>query len=145
VTDRASAAFLPGETPVEDLPLRRYTINALRAGHVLTLGELRAMRDRELMALRQFGRGALADVRSLVPAPAGEEDSAVTTTDAALSALLAQLEVAEELAAHAGHALAEAEEADPPDERTVERCRAALEVAERRLEELRRRRRELDG
>src|SRR4051812_42866315 len=103
------------------------------------------MRDRELMALRQFGRGALADVRLLVPAPAGEEDGAVTTTDAALSALLAQLEVAEELTVHAGHALAEAEEADPPDAREVERCRVALEVAERRLEELRRRRRELAG
>ena len=31
VTDRARAALLPDETPVEELPLRRHTINALRA------------------------------------------------------------------------------------------------------------------
>jgi hypothetical protein len=68
-TDRPSAASLPDETPVEDLPVRQYTINALRAGHVLTLGELRAMGDYELMTLRRFGFGALADVRALVPAP----------------------------------------------------------------------------
>ena len=71
MTDRARVASLPDETPVEDLPLRQYTVNALRAGHVLTLGELRAMRDRELMALRNFGRAAFADVRSLVLAPEG--------------------------------------------------------------------------
>ena len=29
------------------------------------------MRDRELLRLRRFGRVALADVRSLVPAPEG--------------------------------------------------------------------------
>jgi DNA-directed RNA polymerase alpha subunit len=62
---------LPDETPVEDLPLRRFTINALRLGGVLTLGELRAMGDRELMTLRNFGRVALADVRALVPVPEG--------------------------------------------------------------------------
>jgi len=28
-------------------------------------------RDRDLMALRQFGRGTLADVRAIVPPPAG--------------------------------------------------------------------------
>ena len=71
MTDRARVASLPDETPVEDLPLRQYTINALRAGHVLTLGDLRAMGDRELMTLRNFGRVALADVRALVPAPEG--------------------------------------------------------------------------
>ena len=71
MTDRARVSSLPDETPVGDLPLRQHTINALRAGGVLTLGELRAMPDRDLMALRQFGRGALADVRSLVPPPAG--------------------------------------------------------------------------
>jgi len=63
---------LPDETPVEDLPLRQYTINALRAGGVLTLGDLRLMRDRELLTLRRFGRRLLADVRFLVPAPEGE-------------------------------------------------------------------------
>jgi len=62
---------LPDETLVEDLPLRQHTIDALRVRGVLTLGELRAMRDRDLMALRQFGGGTLADVRSLVPPPAG--------------------------------------------------------------------------
>jgi len=67
--DRVSVARLPDSTPVDDLPLRQRTINALRAARVLTLGELRAMRDRDLMALRQFGRGTLADVRSLVPPP----------------------------------------------------------------------------
>jgi hypothetical protein len=36
---------------------------------VLTLGELRAMDDRELRRLRRFGPAALADVRFLVPAP----------------------------------------------------------------------------
>ena len=62
-----------------------------------------------------------------------------------LVAVLVQLEVAEELAAHAGHALAEAEEADPPDAPAVERCRDALAVAEARLDELRQRRRDLEA
>jgi hypothetical protein len=62
-----------------------------------------------------------------------------------LAAVLVQLEVAEELSAHACHALAEAEEADPPDARAVERCRDALEVAEARLAELRQRRRDLEA
>ena len=69
MTDRARVASLPDEIPVEDLPLPRVTINRLRVAGVLSLGELRAMRDRELLALRHFGRGALADVRALVPAP----------------------------------------------------------------------------
>jgi DNA-directed RNA polymerase alpha subunit len=69
MTERARVASLPDATPVGDLPLRPATINALRAGGVLTLGELRAMRDRDLMALRQFGRGTLADVRAIVPPP----------------------------------------------------------------------------
>ena len=72
MTDLGEAASLPDETPVADLPLRQHTIDALRAGHVLTLGELRAMRDRDLVALRLFGRGALAGVRRLVPAPDGD-------------------------------------------------------------------------
>ena len=71
MTDRTRVASLPEETPIEDLPLPRSTINRLRVAGVLTLGELRAMRDRELMALRNLGRAALADVRSLVPAPEG--------------------------------------------------------------------------
>ena len=69
MTDRAAAASLPAGTPVEDLPLRPATINALRAGGVLTLGELRAMPDRELLRLRHFGRGTLAEVRAIVPLP----------------------------------------------------------------------------
>ena len=32
MTDRAWIARQPDETPVGDLPLRRHTINALRAG-----------------------------------------------------------------------------------------------------------------
>ena len=71
VEDRARVASLPDETLVEDLPLWRRTSNALRAGDVLTLGDLRAMSDRELMRLRGFGRGTLANVRLLVPAPEG--------------------------------------------------------------------------
>jgi DNA-directed RNA polymerase alpha subunit len=71
MADRTWAASLPDGTPVEVLPLRRVTTNALRAGGVVTLGDLRAMRDRELLRLRQFGRGSLAEVRSLVPAPEG--------------------------------------------------------------------------
>jgi Bacterial RNA polymerase, alpha chain C terminal domain len=70
VTDHARVASLPDETPVEDLPLRQRTISALRAAGILTLGELRVMFDHELLRLRPFGRGALADVRALVPAPA---------------------------------------------------------------------------
>ena len=69
VTDRGWTARQPDEPPVGDLPLRQHTTNALRAGGVLTLGDLRTMGDRELLRLRQFGRGALADVRSLVPPP----------------------------------------------------------------------------
>jgi DNA-directed RNA polymerase alpha subunit len=71
VPARGWTARQPDETLVEDLPLRQHTINALRAGGVLTLGELRAMPDRDLMALRQFGRGTLADVRAIVPSPTG--------------------------------------------------------------------------
>ena len=68
-TDRGWTARQSDGTPVEELPLRRYTITALRAGGVLTLGDLRAMRDRDLMALRGFGHRSQADVRFLVPAP----------------------------------------------------------------------------
>jgi len=70
VTDRARVALLPDETLVEDLPLSRFVANALQAGGVLTLGDLRVMRDHDLLRLRRFGRGSLAVVRSLVPAPA---------------------------------------------------------------------------
>jgi DNA-directed RNA polymerase alpha subunit len=71
MTDRARVASLPDETPVEDLPLRQHTINALRAGGILTSGNLKLMRDDDLLRLRQFGRGSLADVRALVPTPEG--------------------------------------------------------------------------
>jgi len=70
VTDRARVASLPDETPVEDLPLLRVTVNRLRIAGVLTLGDLKAMPDRELLRLRRFGPHALADVRALVPPPA---------------------------------------------------------------------------
>ena len=56
VTGRGWTARQPDGTSVGDLPLPRHTIEALRAGGVLTLGDLRAMRDRDLMALRGFGR-----------------------------------------------------------------------------------------
>src|SRR5689334_8793016 len=42
-------ALQPGGTPLEDLPLRRHTVLMLRAEGVLTLGELRAMHDDELL------------------------------------------------------------------------------------------------
>jgi hypothetical protein len=71
VTDRGWTTRQPDETPVGELPLRSAVRNALRFGGVLTLGQLRAMGDRQLMTLRNFGRVALADVRLLVPAPAG--------------------------------------------------------------------------
>jgi Bacterial RNA polymerase, alpha chain C terminal domain len=70
VTDRGRTAGQPDGTPVEVLPLQPFTVNALRTAGVLTLGELRAMGDHELLRLRRFGRGALADVRALVPAAA---------------------------------------------------------------------------
>src|SRR5206468_11589026 len=70
VTDRGWTARQPDETPVGDLPLPRVAINRLRVGGILTLGNLRAMRDHDLLRLRAFGRGSLAAVRSLVPAPA---------------------------------------------------------------------------
>ena len=69
--DRVSVARLPDSTPVDELPLRQHTINALRAGGVLILGELRAMSDADLLLLRRFGHRLLADVRFLVPAPEG--------------------------------------------------------------------------
>jgi DNA-directed RNA polymerase alpha subunit len=72
VTDRARVALLPDETPVDDLPLRQFSINALRNGGILSLGDLRQARDSDLLRLRRFGRGALADVRSFVPAPEGD-------------------------------------------------------------------------
>ena len=68
-TDRGWTARQPDGTPVEELPLRPGTIRTLRAAGVLTLGELRAMGDRELRRVRRFGPVALADVRFLVPAP----------------------------------------------------------------------------
>ena len=71
MTDRASAASLPDETPIEDLPLRQVTINRLRVAGILTLGDLRATPDRELLRLRHFGPHSLAEVRALVPAPDG--------------------------------------------------------------------------
>jgi len=70
VTGRGWAARRPDETPVGELLLRNHTAAALRAGGILTLGELRAMGDRELLRLRGIGRAALVDVRHLVPAPA---------------------------------------------------------------------------
>jgi hypothetical protein len=70
VTERARVASLPDGTPVGNLPLPRVAINRLRVAGVLTLGDLRAMRDHDLLRLRAFGRGSLAAVRSLVPAPA---------------------------------------------------------------------------
>ena len=70
MTDRARSAPLPDETPVGDLPLRQRTTGTLRTAGVLTLGDLRVMLDHELLRLRPFGRGALADIRSLVPPPA---------------------------------------------------------------------------
>ena len=69
MTDRGWTARQPDGTPVEALPLRSFTINALRAGGILTLGELRATSDRELLRLRQFGRRTLAEVRAIVPPP----------------------------------------------------------------------------
>ena len=71
MTGRGWTARQPDGTPVEELPFRRHTITALRAGGVLTLGELRAMADHELLLLLRFGPGALADVRFLVPPPEG--------------------------------------------------------------------------
>ena len=76
MTDRGWTARQPDGTPVGELPLRPATINALQAGGVLTLGELRAMGERNLLQLQRFGPVALADVRFLVPPPAvsgGEE------------------------------------------------------------------------
>jgi RNA polymerase alpha subunit len=70
VTDRAWVASLPDETPVEDLPLPRGTLNRLREAGILTLGDLRGTSDRELLRLRRFGPYSLAEVRALVPAPA---------------------------------------------------------------------------
>src|SRR3954452_16345370 len=71
-------ALLPDEAPVGNLPLQRHTIRTLRTAGVLTLGELRAMADHELLLLLRFGLGALADVRSLVPAPAASVGEEVT-------------------------------------------------------------------
>ena len=69
--DHARVGSLPDEALLEELPLPRVTINRLRVGGVMTLGELRAMDDRELLRLRHFGPHSLAEVRALVPAPAG--------------------------------------------------------------------------
>jgi hypothetical protein len=44
----------------------------------MTLGELRAMADHELLQMRRFGDAALADVRFLVPAPAVSGGGEVT-------------------------------------------------------------------
>ena len=73
MSDRAPGASLPDSTLVDDLPLRQHTVNALRAARITRLGKLRRMSDDELLGLRRFGRGALADVRALVPAPARKD------------------------------------------------------------------------
>ena len=73
MTAPARVASLPDEASLADLPLPRTTVNRLRAGGVLTLGELRAMDDRELLRLRCFGRHSLAEVRTLVPPPGASE------------------------------------------------------------------------
>ena len=70
MTDRARVNSLPDETPVEELPLPRSTINKLFGGDVLTLGQLRTMSDADLLRLRRLGHGTLAEVRALVPAVA---------------------------------------------------------------------------
>jgi len=70
VTGRGWTARQPDGTPVEELPLQPRTITVLRAGGVLTLGQLRAMGDHELLLLRLRSK-LLADIRFLVPMPAG--------------------------------------------------------------------------
>ena len=69
-------------------------------------------------------------------------------TAAALAAVLDEEEAAEDVAARAGHALAEAEERaeeDPAAADGLEACRRRLEAAELRLAELRERRRDLEA
>ena len=61
------------ETPIEDLDLRTRALNALRRAGVRTVGGLRRKSDAELLRLRGFGLGALAEVRAVVPSPAPEE------------------------------------------------------------------------
>ncbi len=78
MTARGWTARQPDGTSVGELPLRQRTINRLRVGGVMTLGELRAMADHELLQLWRFGDAALADVRSLVPAPAVSGGGEVT-------------------------------------------------------------------
>src|SRR5689334_22123061 len=58
MTDRARVSSLPDGTPVGALPLPRVAINRLRVAGVLTLGDLRAMRDHDLLRLRAFDRYA---------------------------------------------------------------------------------------
>ena len=72
MTDRDRVASLPDETPVEELPLRLVTVNRLRRARVQTLGQLRALGDRELLRLPRFGQHSLAEVRTVVPAPEGQ-------------------------------------------------------------------------
>jgi hypothetical protein len=71
VTGRDWTPRQPDGTAVRDLPLAGRTLRLLHAAGVLTLGQLRAMSDRELLGLARFGPVALADVRYLVPAPGG--------------------------------------------------------------------------
>ena len=69
-------------------------------------------------------------------------------TAAALAAVLAEEEAAEDVAARAGHALAEAEERaeeDPAAAAGLGVCRRRLEAAEVRLAEVRERRRDLEA
>jgi DNA-directed RNA polymerase alpha subunit len=71
VTGHGWTARRPDETAVRDLPLAGRTVRLLQAAGVPTLGQLRAMSDRELLELSKFGPVAPADVRYLVPAPEG--------------------------------------------------------------------------
>lgn len=57
---------LEDNTPIGELGLKVRTVNALYGSGAQTYGELKTMKEHELLRLPNFGRSSLADVMSVV-------------------------------------------------------------------------------
>jgi DNA-directed RNA polymerase alpha subunit len=55
-----------GGTSVDELPLSERTATALRAGNIKTVQQIRLMTNAELLALPNFGRKSLNELREIV-------------------------------------------------------------------------------
>jgi DNA-directed RNA polymerase alpha subunit len=60
---------LPDDTPIERVLFSSRIQNALRAGDLKTVGEVREMSDETLISLPDFGKGSLAALRGKLGLP----------------------------------------------------------------------------